>query len=124
MPPKRPKNDFHVEPSEEQIKAFHKLIEIADKVAPSIVEDELSSKIENNLKKTTLPKELIEESKKLAPRIFKLYKKTLDELVLEKPKLIQEIEKFNEKAKIENQPLYEPKWGLSLELLKSLKSIK
>ncbi len=124
VPPKRQKTDFHVQPSKDQVDAYIKLITMADKVAPSVTLDGVLNKVENNSKKRNRPEENIKESKELASETFEIYTKMFDDLAKEKPKLIQALEKFNEDARVAGQAPYEPTWGLSLELLKSLKSIK
>ncbi len=124
VPPKKEKNDFHVEPSKDQVEAFIKLIKMADKVTPLVVLDDIHKNIEKRGQKLNRSKEDIAKSKEVASETFEIYEEVLKEAAIETPKLIQSLEKFNEKAKIENQPPYEPRWGLSLELLKSLKSIK
>lgn len=124
VPPKRQKADFHVEPSKDQIEAFIKLINMADKVAPQVVLDDILSKIEKDAKVKGDSLEKIKESKDLASGIFKTYRKTFDDLSLENPRFIESVQRFHKDANDAGQAPYEPTWGLSLELLKSLKSIK
>ena len=102
------KPDFYTEPSKNQIQKFIKLIAKANETAPLVVS--------NNLEQGEL--------QELSLKGFKIYKDKLEQLALETPKLIQSIAKFNNDAKAASQPRYEPKWGLSLEFLRSLKSIK
>ena len=93
--------DFWVKPTHEQVKAFINRIIMADKAA--LVKKNAPDKF---------MKTAIEEHNELT-----------DELAPKKLKLIQEIEVFNKKAQAAGQAPYEPRWGLSPELLKSLKSI-
>ena len=123
-PSRKMKNDFYKDPSKDQIEAFIKLITKANEVAPLLVLDKMLNNVERDGKAKEDSADEIKKSQELALRTFKIYKKILDELVLKTPELIQSIEKFNEDAHATGQLLYKSRWGLSLEFLRSLKSIK
>lgn len=118
------KDDFYTNPNEKQIKHFTDAIKASDKAGfflePSmkLSTDELIEKYGKTLDK------LSPQTKQFARHSFDHYKESIPRLAKEINRFIQDTEKFNEDAKTINQPKYEPKWGLSLELLKSLKSIK
>ena len=123
VPPKRQKADFRVQPSKDQVDAYIKLITMADKTSvPSL--DDILQQVEKDSKKRNRPEENIKKLKEDVAEVFEIHKETLNELVEETPKFIQALETFNKDAQTAGQPPYEPTWGLSLELLKSLKSLK
>ena len=123
VPPKRQKADFRVQPSKDQVGAYIKLITMADKTSvPSL--DYILNKVEKDSKKRNIPGENLEKLKEHVAKVFEIHKRTLSEVTKETPRFIQALEVFNKDAEIAGQPPYEPTWGLSLELLKSLKSIK
>ncbi|MBI3590907.1 MAG: hypothetical protein HY094_05955 [Candidatus Melainabacteria bacterium] len=124
VPPKKQKNDFRLDPSKDQVEAFIKAVKMGVKVAPQIVLDDIYKSIEKRGKKFNRSIEGIKESKEIALEGFEIYQRFSNKLILETPKFIESIEKFNKDAKAAGQTSYEARWGLSLELLKSLKSIK
>ncbi len=124
------KPDFRTNPSEKQVKLFIIVLRETDKAA-GILEpymklpvNEIIEKHAKNLNKHTEKLYVGKNLREVAEELFTLYKKDLPKLAEKKAELIQALETFNKDAEIAGQAIYEPTWGLSLELLKSLKSIK
>lgn len=119
-------------PNEDLIELFEIAVKAADKGAPfvepylKLTTEELTTLIDKgfrNFSSTNFEEERHKKHVKDAVHVFDKYKEVSKEIGLQKPKLIQAIEKFNEDAKIANQAPYKERW-ISLKLLESLKSIK
>ncbi len=127
------RNDFDIKkPNEDQVEAFKRVINYADKSVLmyekyiNLSLDILSTKIEKYLRNEIpkLTEEEIKERKKDKLESYQGYNDSYQKIVKQKENLIKTIETFNDDANTANQPAYEPVWGLSIDRLKELKSLK
>lgn len=113
-------------PSERSFELVVKIIKLTDTAIPflepfsKLSAEELNSTISKGYKNNTdINENDIADWVKDASREFTRYKRSVKEAKKETSKLIQDLEKFNEAAKAASQKSYEPRFKISLELLKS-----
>ena len=131
------KDEFFKQPNEKQLEAFRQCVSAADKAAIVILPhvkdvslDNLGKKIERNYRKLKESRKEQVDEKKLKEFIensltpIEFFKEDLKSLPKKSKSFIKAVESFNKDAKAAGQLMYESKWGLSPDFLKSLKSIK
>ncbi|MBI3590905.1 MAG: hypothetical protein HY094_05945 [Candidatus Melainabacteria bacterium] len=93
-------------------------------------EDALTKRLENGIRQRNDLQNLTYSEKEIKDAVqrrikdYSTYKKSLPNVINQSTKLLDSIEAFNKDASLAKQPVYEPAWGLSIERLKSLKSLK
>ena len=122
-------NDFlNKTPNEEQLEAFNRVINMAQKGMPltwghsTISLKEISKDIEGYLQKThpELKGEKLKEEVKHYLDYFKEYQEALKKIRSQRNDLFVSMRDFNNEAKKIGEPTYNPVWGLSLERVQDI----